>query len=135
LQNFSNNIGERIKKLIESNGYTINSFAKFLGYGSSEKLRRVINEKDAYPSYTIIFDIAKKFETLNLKWLITGSGEMLDTVKEKIIYKTSQDDIDRLMDTHIILANVVKENHELKEEIKALKNEIVQFKSSVKTPE
>ena len=58
-----------------------NSLAKILGYASPEKISRLFrdNKAKAKPSYSILFDIANKFDDLNVEWLITGRGDMLKT--------------------------------------------------------
>lgn len=66
----------RIKALMAYYSMSSLALAKELGYKSSEKISRLFREKNAKPSYDIIFDIANKFE-INADWLITGRGSML----------------------------------------------------------
>jgi phage repressor protein C with HTH and peptisase S24 domain len=72
-----NNIVSRIKGLMEYYSLNSLSLSKMLGYNSSEKLSRLFRDKGAKPSYDIIYDISNKFE-INIEWLITGRGEMLN---------------------------------------------------------
>ena len=48
-----------------------------MGYASSEKINRLFRKDGAKPGFDIIADIANKFVTLNVEWLVTGRGDML----------------------------------------------------------
>lgn len=122
----TNKIGERIELLINHTGSNINSFAKELGYKSSEKLRRVVKEDNAYPSYTIIYDIAKMFANLNMKWLITGEGSMFyDQVLSNQVNEpfTSYADIN-VKEVNEIIVDQAREIYELRKEITRLRTEL-----------
>ncbi|WP_353780044.1 S24 family peptidase [Winogradskyella sp. 3972H.M.0a.05] len=71
------NIFLRLKQIAELKGYnSINDFAKNgLGYKSSEKLNR-LKHSSKKPSYEIIADISNKFEDINIRWFISGEGEI-----------------------------------------------------------
>lgn len=58
-----------------------------LGYNSPQKLYRLFNTENASPSCQIIEDIASKFYDLNLNWLFTGRGEMINSSEANIDYK------------------------------------------------
>lgn len=114
---------------------SVNEFAvKYLGYSAAEKINR-LKDVNAKPSFDIIQDISNKFEDIDANWLITGKGQMLKKDREKVIYKNRLDGIDELMEMNLVLLREVKENHELKDELKALKREIAELKSGVKAPE
>jgi len=71
---------KRLLLIIENQGFkNLNDFAlNGLKYESSSKLNRLKDEKNK-PSMEILLDIANKFENINLHWLITGKGAMLQT--------------------------------------------------------
>lgn len=54
----------------------IPELAKKLGYISAEKLYRLNRTESAKPSFDIIYDFATAFDSLNLRWFITGKGEI-----------------------------------------------------------
>ncbi|MFM2385719.1 MAG: hypothetical protein RL660_476 [Bacteroidota bacterium] len=72
-------IVHRLEQFMQHFGLNPNTLSDKLGYESPEKLYRLFRKDGAKPSYDIINDIANKFESLNLQWLITGRGEMLGT--------------------------------------------------------
>ena len=81
-------ISERIKLLIESLGSNRNSFAKALGYDRSQAIYDLINGK-AKPSFDFFSRLlsSEYSDTVNVDWIITGSGSMLKSkVKPKDIY-------------------------------------------------
>lgn len=55
----------------------LSQLAKMLGYSSPEKLYRLERSPEAKPSIEIIEDFTNKFEDLNIRWFISGSGEPL----------------------------------------------------------
>lgn len=57
--------------------------ASQLGYDNPEKIGRLFRKEDALPSAEILIDITNKFGELNIKWLLTGSGRMLNTGKQE----------------------------------------------------
>lgn len=70
---------ERIMQVAEFKGYNNpNIFAKKgLNWSSSEKINRLKDEKKS-PSIDMIVDISNKFEDIDIKWLLTGKGNMLE---------------------------------------------------------
>jgi len=74
----SKNFANRLKSVMEylsldkrKQGY----FAKKIGVSPSY-FSEVINLKSG-PSFKLLFGIAKEFPGINVKWLLTGEGEML----------------------------------------------------------
>lgn len=69
------NTENRFKILLDSLKLTPNAFAKELDYQRSEKIYNFYNGK-YNPSFEVLFDITKKFEFVNLNWLVGGQGNM-----------------------------------------------------------
>lgn len=68
---------ERIQKIIEEEGLNKNSFSKAIGLTNNVTITRIINEKRS-PSRSTCEKIVTAFPKYNLKWLLTGEGEMLN---------------------------------------------------------
>lgn len=122
------NIGDRIKAIIEYLDINIQEFANQLGYDSQEKIGRLLrksdDDKNAYPSYAIIFDISNKFDFVDIDWLITGRGAMIKSkkyfspqVKEPAPSYSSNQDNSALIQE---IKNLTIENYLLKEKIKEI---------------
>lgn len=76
-------------------GYkSLNDFAKNgLGYSSSEKLNR-LKDPTKKPSFDIIEDVSNKFVDINVRWIVTGEGEMLNkhvTNEASAVYQLRSD--------------------------------------------
>lgn len=66
---------ERLLSYARSQGINnISALSEALGYEKPEKLYRLKRDDKARPSFEVIADITNLFETLNLRWLITGIG-------------------------------------------------------------
>lgn len=73
--NQSPNFFERLIQFAQSEGImNANQLAKYLGYGSSEKISRLGRGKNTKPGFDLLVDLANKFENAPLYWLITGKG-------------------------------------------------------------
>lgn len=72
----------RLKTFIHFLKMNESDFSKKLGYKSQEKISRLFRDASTFPSYHTIYDIATCFENLNIDWLITGRGEMLNNATE-----------------------------------------------------
>ena len=68
----------RLKEFIDHKNIGIIDLAILLDYNSPQKLYRLFNTENASPSVQIVEDISNKFEDLNLNWLFTGKGQMLN---------------------------------------------------------
>ena len=82
-------ISARVAEMIEILGETPNSFAKKLGYSRSQTLYDILSGKSA-PSYDFFRKLAiSEFSAIiNLRWLLTGRGE----VKEMASLSNSKED-------------------------------------------
>ncbi len=68
----------RLKAFLDYKGIGIIDLSVLLGYNSPQKLYRLFNTENALPSVQIIEDISNKFDDLNLNWLFSGRGKMLN---------------------------------------------------------
>lgn len=71
-------IASRLKNFVQHKELSTSAFTRALGYKSCEKVARLFRAKSvAKPSVDIVADIANHFPELDIKWLLTGKGEML----------------------------------------------------------
>lgn len=70
-------IAKRLKSFLQFKGLTTTAFTRTLEYSSCEKVARLFRVPGAKPSVDILEDIGKHFQELDLRWLITGQGQML----------------------------------------------------------
>ena len=77
MSNKNTEISVRVTEMIEFLHETPNSFAKGLGYSRAQTIYDIINGKSA-PSYDFFNRVASAEISahINLKWLITGIGDM-----------------------------------------------------------
>ena len=66
---------ERICEVKKLRG--IAELAEKLGYSSAEKLNRLNRIGKANPSYNILVDLTNLFADVNVRWLLTGEGDVL----------------------------------------------------------
>lgn len=74
------NITENIVKFLEYKGISINKFSAEIGVSNSY-FSKQLKENGSIGS-KIILEIVKKYEELNVEWLLTGNGEMLKIEKD-----------------------------------------------------
>lgn len=70
-------IATRLKCFLEHKGLSTTAFSRALDYKSCEKIARLFRSHGAKPSVDIVADIALRFPECNIRWLISGQGEML----------------------------------------------------------
>ncbi len=115
---------ERIMQVADFKGYkNPNDFAKNgLNWSSSEKINRLKDEKKN-PSIDMIVEISNKFEDINIKWLLTGKGNMLENGG------VDEAEVTFLKEKNILLqknSKLLEEKVErLEEELTALKKRIL----------
>ena len=78
---------KRLKIYLDHKQLGLMDLSIILGYNSPQKLYRLFNVDNASPSCQIIEDISNRFYDLNLNWLFSGRGNMLNTQQENIDYK------------------------------------------------
>lgn len=78
MDKISTNVKERILQLLENQGINKDNFFKEIGisYGNFKG-----KSKNSAPSSDVIAKIYAKFPTVNLEWLIIGTGEMYKSYK------------------------------------------------------
>lgn len=108
-------ISARIAEIIDYTGSTPNNFAKILGYARSQTIYDIINGKSA-PSYDFFrrFMISEFSEIINIKWLLTGEGNMLSPLMTKATPEEQTKILDDVSHgvtiSHIIEANSLISN-------------------------
>ena len=69
----------RLRKLIAALGFRSgNEFSKACGFASAEKVNRLLRDPQNQPSMDFLQVIAHKFAVVNMRWLITGEGSMIE---------------------------------------------------------
>lgn len=77
----------RLKMYMDYKRIGITDMSIILGYTSPQKLYRLFNTDNASPSVQIIEDISSKFHELNLNWLFTGRGSMIQDTADYSNFK------------------------------------------------
>ena len=81
---------KRLYEFMRESGFrSPNEFSHYMGYKHSEKINRLFRKVENKPSYDIIYDIALKFPRLNIDWLITGRGGMVQKLPKNTPVSTS----------------------------------------------
>ncbi len=83
-------VSDRFNQLVNALGMNVLTFAKELGYDRADKFYNISNGK-YLPSFEILSDITNKFESVNIKWLINGVGDMF--IKDEIEPHIKKDEI------------------------------------------
>lgn len=123
-----NNFFDRIMQVSKSKGFkNITDFAKNgLLYNSSEKLNR-LKKPTNRPSFEILHDISKRFDDVNLNWLITGKGKMQLNDNAMEVSAESSVNYSNLKD-HELIKSKDKIIRLLEAEVQRLEDEIVRLK-------
>ncbi len=77
----------RLKEFLTHKRIGILELADALNYSSPQKLYRLFNTENAWPSCQIIEDIVTEYPDLNLNWLFTGTGSMLYQAQDNTDYR------------------------------------------------
>jgi len=104
-------VNQRIEALIKHLGLNPNSFSKSIGLSGNSTIARIIKGQTT-PSYDTLSAICETYNWINIRWLMTGEGEMIlpdqedqvvdiEALKEKIEYQkrliqTLQDTLDTI---------------------------------------
>ena len=76
---------QRLNVFMKSKGFhNPNQLGHYLGYKNSEKISRLFRGTKHRPSYHILRDLCKKFSDLNIHWLLTGTGSMLNSTSDAL---------------------------------------------------
>jgi len=73
------NTRDRLERILEHTGTTYNSFSKAIGLKRSQNLYDIRDGKVKNFSKGLTSDMVKQYPDLNVTWLISGEGEMLNT--------------------------------------------------------
>ena len=138
-----NTLNERFKKILFELNMNASEFANKLGYGSPEKISRLLRKNSAKPSFDILKDIANNFDNINVVWLLNGSGSMFKdfsintdhgsnfVVGNSNNTNTNSNNNNNNNGNKVELEQSKKENEMLKELIKS-KDEIIELLRSKK---
>lgn len=56
--------------------------SEYLGYKHPQKLYRLEKDPNAKPNFKVLLDLSKKFDNLDLNWLITGEHSTAQELNE-----------------------------------------------------
>ena len=76
-------IGKRLNLVIEYYNMNHNSFAKSLGMHNGSNIKRLI-KLNRTPQITTVNKISEAYPNLNMDWLRTGDGNMINNVPESL---------------------------------------------------
>lgn len=71
-------LSERIEKIVELSGLSIPKFSKYVGFKTPQTVRELIKGNTKSLSFEAKERIAAAFPNLNIEWVTTGEGEMLN---------------------------------------------------------
>lgn len=81
MSNKYNDYSQRFELIISELNLSPLGFSKVLGYSRADKIYNVLNAKNK-PSFDILADITRKFEKINVEWLLTGNGEPFKSIEK-----------------------------------------------------
>ena len=76
-------IGKRLNSVIQYYNMTHNSFAKSLGMHNGSNIKRLIT-LNRTPQISTVNKISEAYPNLNIDWLRTGSGQMINNLPESL---------------------------------------------------
>lgn len=95
IETINETINDRIRFIIEKEGYTVSSFAKKIEIG--DQTIRSITKNRNKPGYDLIVKIIENFDWIDANWLIMGKKGNGDSEKKLYeIIANQQKTIDRL---------------------------------------
>ena len=118
-------VNNRILKLIKNLGVTQSKFAEDIGI-ARQTINHITTGKYE-PSAKVIQAIAKKYDNLNLKWLISGEGKMFKEFDNNVsepIQNYGQKDVDLRQ----ALEDCRKDKERAWAEVEWLRNQIDEIK-------
>lgn len=78
---------QRLQQFLKHERISILELSSALNYNSPQKIYRLFNTENAWPSCQIITDIAHQYPHLSLNWLFTGAGNMIIQEDRNLDYK------------------------------------------------
>ncbi|BCI63118.1 XRE family transcriptional regulator [Coprobacter secundus] len=91
-KHFPMDVRERISQIIEIKKLNKNSFSKKVGI-QPQTLHHILKGRQTYPSYQVLEKIALTFTDINLRWLITGEGNMILPPQQTFQYKELEEEL------------------------------------------
>jgi len=70
--------------IISKLGLSPLAFSRLLGYSRADKIYNILNQKNK-PSFDILADITRTFETVNIEWLLTGKDNPFKALSPDLI--------------------------------------------------
>ena len=77
-------VNQRIFRIIKFYKLNQNSFSKKLGLGNNTTIGNIVAGRKSKPSYAVLELIKKTFPEINMNWLFTGKGRMLEDNPEDL---------------------------------------------------
>ena len=99
---------ERVKYIIENEGYNKNSFSKEIGITNNATIGRLINEHRT-PSKSTVDKILLRFPKYNRDWLITGRGDIYAPASNVVPINTIPSNAESISPDHIIYVPLVNQ--------------------------
>ena len=84
--------GKRLAEVIEEKGLKQNEFCAEIGY-SPQKLSNVLTGKTVAPRIDLLFLIAKKYNDIDIRWLLLGDQNDNKKTAETTITHTEYQDL------------------------------------------
>lgn len=75
---------QRIEKIVEYSGLSIPQFAKKVGFKTPQTIRELIKGNTKTLSYQVQEKIKAAYPEINMIWLVTGEGAMLESTLENV---------------------------------------------------
>lgn len=76
-------IKDRFKMIMEREKLTAGAFAENIGV-SQGTISHILGPRNKYPSTDVILRLRNRYPDINLNWLLTGEGNMSDTLDEHL---------------------------------------------------
>ncbi|WP_421921227.1 S24 family peptidase [Marinifilum sp.] len=105
-----NDYSKRFELIISGMNLSPLAFSRKLGYSRADKIYNVLNAKNK-PSFDILSDITRKFESVNINWLLTGEGEPFKNLSGIDQIKNHNDN-DRLQKVQVLPRCITVDSNE-----------------------
>lgn len=72
-------IGKRLSSFLKAKNLNANSFARSLGYPQTTRIYKTLDGR-SMPYADFFYDVINVYPEMNIKWLITGEGNMVNDI-------------------------------------------------------